>query len=218
MRLSFFAITAALVVSGSSSSKVFFEEGPMKAFYVQLTLLPDAKRADMEFILNSECGSKHKFEYPKLFTVKGMDYTFEEGTKVFSFLNNPSEIHLKEIEEMNVFFASFGSNMTVPFEANLENEGTSIYARILRLDASLSLVDKKTDMPKLMKELEDKKTNKLSPAKGNVEGSPAVKESEERSESPPPTIAASANGADLGKSVMTMLKVFLLTVFISLLF
>jgi hypothetical protein len=209
MRISFLGITAVLVISGSSSSKVFFEAGPMKAFFVQLTLRPDDNRADMEFILNSDCGSKHKFENPKFFTVKGMDYTFDEGTKLFSFLNSPSESHMKEINEMNAFFASFGSNMTVPFEANLENEGTSIYARILRLDASLSLVDEKTDMSKLFKELEDKEKLKkvLSPEKSSVKAN-------KQSESAPgtlPTAAASTNSVDMGKSVM-MLMLFLLLV------
>ena len=127
------------------------------SYYVQLELHPDARTADMEFILNNACGKK-QLEFPKFFEIKNMDYGSNETG--ITFLRNATETQRKQIEDINSFFSSFAP-IEYPLEADLEDG--KIVVQISLVTAKMAPVEARTDMKFLHSQLEAKKKGLAPP-------------------------------------------------------
>lgn len=180
-------MAAMFVVLGEASKEVYLQKGMSDMFWFQLTLHPADKKADIEFLLNT--GFSRIKEYPKLFLITGMDYSFDEKSKVLRFLDRPSAQQLAQIDAMNAVFASFGK-MDVPFEAQLDGE--TIYARIMKLEVGLEKTEEAVDMTKLLEKLKAAGPSKTTPPTEAV-----------AQDTPTPGAPTNGVGVDLATHVFT---------------
>ena len=173
-----FVLAVSSVVFGRRA-KVDFDKGPSSGIYndrgindiwvVQLILNESTNTADFHFILNNECG-KRGFEFPKLWKIDNMDYTYNSTSHGISFLNKPEDANRSAVVEINTFFSTFGK-ISPPINATLTKDG-SIKADVIRLAADMKSTNGPIDMDALYTELYQKNNNVRPEAKavGNSTG------------------------------------------------
>lgn len=145
------ATLVSAVVSTNSLVDVYSERGLGDLWLLQLTIKEDT--ADLEFILNNDCG-KRRFEFPKRWKIADMDYTVANST--ITFLAKANGTQRPEIVEINNFFGDFGQ-LIPPFNATVMKDG-SLYSVILKLITNLKKGER-LDMDSEFKEMYDKVHN-----------------------------------------------------------